>query len=345
MLFDSEQAAQNFIKFNHDEILEENGKAPTRAYYCDMCLGWHVTSMDSFDTTSSYEVLEKRVGLHPYSKMLDADVANLQVLFGEGKYEECFHLAMERLKHYRITKRFKVELFRLDVIRLYIPILSKCLEQLLARSEEALRQKDYHTAREGVKVFNRTANELAVYWQVDPVFLQLQESFFKRSKDLKQEIHSAAAADASLSAAERRRNNPKGNVKRRDAKRLPELLEFSQSLLASLSPYDSLTVAHEMMDLYLTCREKGFLEEDDDIHTKAYSHLIDIIMKFVTLIDKYIDSQAFEQAEYELEEFTSFFTEKFSQFKDDEKMAKIYEQTCALLRQKMDLLSSTTEQP
>ena len=44
MLFESKSKAMNFIKFNADEIMEESGVAPTRAYFCNSCCGWHVTS-------------------------------------------------------------------------------------------------------------------------------------------------------------------------------------------------------------------------------------------------------------------------------------------------------------
>lgn len=43
MLFETEKKALTFIKFNKDEIEEETGYAPIRAYYCDVCFGWHVT--------------------------------------------------------------------------------------------------------------------------------------------------------------------------------------------------------------------------------------------------------------------------------------------------------------
>lgn len=44
MLFAEKKNALNFIKFNYDEIYKETGKAPSRAYYCKACGGWHVTS-------------------------------------------------------------------------------------------------------------------------------------------------------------------------------------------------------------------------------------------------------------------------------------------------------------
>lgn len=47
MLFDSQSKADNFIRYNSEEIREENGKAPVRSYYCEFCCGFHVTSNPS----------------------------------------------------------------------------------------------------------------------------------------------------------------------------------------------------------------------------------------------------------------------------------------------------------
>lgn len=33
-----------FIKFNGEEIEQESGRKPVRAYYCTCCGGYHVTS-------------------------------------------------------------------------------------------------------------------------------------------------------------------------------------------------------------------------------------------------------------------------------------------------------------
>jgi hypothetical protein len=45
MLFREQSEADNFIKYNHGGILEENGKAPVRSYYCELCCGYHVTDV------------------------------------------------------------------------------------------------------------------------------------------------------------------------------------------------------------------------------------------------------------------------------------------------------------
>lgn len=47
MLFKTKAKADNFIKFNSSEMMEESGKAPIRSYYCEICGGYHVTSNNS----------------------------------------------------------------------------------------------------------------------------------------------------------------------------------------------------------------------------------------------------------------------------------------------------------
>jgi hypothetical protein len=45
MLFETEKKAENFIKFNYEEIEATSGYRPQRSYYCLFCDGWHTTSM------------------------------------------------------------------------------------------------------------------------------------------------------------------------------------------------------------------------------------------------------------------------------------------------------------
>ena len=45
LLFETEQKALRFIKFNADENEAETGRKRERAYYCECCGGWHTTSM------------------------------------------------------------------------------------------------------------------------------------------------------------------------------------------------------------------------------------------------------------------------------------------------------------
>lgn len=58
MLFSTEKAANNFLKYNQAELIELYGKAPVRAYYCDVCMGWHLTSTKGKFVISSYQLLD-----------------------------------------------------------------------------------------------------------------------------------------------------------------------------------------------------------------------------------------------------------------------------------------------
>ena len=51
-VFDSEEAAMRFIRYNKRDIIETGGYAPTRAYYCDLCCAWHVTSKKDYSQKS-----------------------------------------------------------------------------------------------------------------------------------------------------------------------------------------------------------------------------------------------------------------------------------------------------
>jgi hypothetical protein len=45
ILFETEKKADNFIKFNYEEIEVKSGYSPQRSYYCLFCGGWHITSI------------------------------------------------------------------------------------------------------------------------------------------------------------------------------------------------------------------------------------------------------------------------------------------------------------
>ena len=47
MLFCTQKKVEDFIKFNADVIFEESGIKPARTYYCQLCCGYHVTSLES----------------------------------------------------------------------------------------------------------------------------------------------------------------------------------------------------------------------------------------------------------------------------------------------------------
>ena len=59
MLFESEQKAANFIRFNQEEIALSSKKVPLRTYYCSFCCGWHVTSVSDKERIDVLEARDK----------------------------------------------------------------------------------------------------------------------------------------------------------------------------------------------------------------------------------------------------------------------------------------------
>lgn len=116
ILFETEKKALNFIKFNSEEIEEESGRAPIRAYYCEFCGGWHVTSSPRYSesktsanafikaynrdiqTPCTAPVKSKEASLEEQiQKQVDNIIETLQVLsydVAHGKYTQNEAMAM-----------------------------------------------------------------------------------------------------------------------------------------------------------------------------------------------------------------------------------------------------------
>lgn len=93
MLFETGKKAANFIKFNAQEILEENGYAPVRAYWCSGCGGWHVTSH-----MTEFQILRNKV----YGQILDLElnIKEMDKALSFGHYDECNRLVQAAVRKY-----------------------------------------------------------------------------------------------------------------------------------------------------------------------------------------------------------------------------------------------------
>ncbi len=76
MLFESEKAANTFMKFNSEEIAELNGHAPIQSYFCIACNGWHVTSHPE----EKYAVSRTERVLDSYKVFKEKQVKNREAL-------------------------------------------------------------------------------------------------------------------------------------------------------------------------------------------------------------------------------------------------------------------------
>ena len=88
MLFESKEKADKFIAYNSEGMLEENGKAPVRSYYCEMCGGYHVTSNPSLVAGESLNQRDQRMieqfanynkGADEHKKILEDFAPNFMV--------------------------------------------------------------------------------------------------------------------------------------------------------------------------------------------------------------------------------------------------------------------------
>lgn len=112
MLFESKVKAQNFIKFNADEIMEETGLAPIRAYYCSACCGWHVTSQYRSEDLSTvvYNLTQKEYDLIKEKRFVEA--ARIQNYIEEKvtEYQKKFFLSAHDEKAIESVKKARSRL-------------------------------------------------------------------------------------------------------------------------------------------------------------------------------------------------------------------------------------------
>lgn len=107
MLFESEAKANNFIKFNGNEILEETGKAPVRSYYCEFCGGYHVTSKESPEEGELLDNRDRRImskvdliskskqNYKQYFPEISKKTGHARTLIIEGNFDEAQSLLEE----------------------------------------------------------------------------------------------------------------------------------------------------------------------------------------------------------------------------------------------------------
>ena len=102
ILFESQAKANNFIKFNHDEILEETGKSPTRSYYCELCGSYHVTSIESDSVGAMIDLqvqrkVDSHIRLKQKAKELRHEQSAQRQYFSEKLKQISQNLCFERM--------------------------------------------------------------------------------------------------------------------------------------------------------------------------------------------------------------------------------------------------------
>lgn len=99
ILFITQKKADNFIRFNSEEIQKDTGYSPKRSYFCQVCGGWHVTHREYFDEEKP-TIIDKV--LSTYRMSYDSDIRimeqlekmlfQIKKLLKENDLDSCNHI-------------------------------------------------------------------------------------------------------------------------------------------------------------------------------------------------------------------------------------------------------------
>ena len=152
MLFETQAKADNFIRYNSEGILEENGKAPVRSYYCEMCGGYHVTSNPSAEVGEQLNQRDRQLihNITAYQKeikevkalraLLSKRLERIKALLFFGQVDEAedlldiCNLDIEEISSHPLRGTGKLTTLRGRVDKMYKLMAS--VKDLLGKTEE-----------------------------------------------------------------------------------------------------------------------------------------------------------------------------------------------------------------
>ncbi|MDD5770566.1 MAG: hypothetical protein PHE25_06350 [Candidatus Gracilibacteria bacterium] len=89
ILFETEKKAENFMKFNNDEIESKSGYSPQRSYYCVFCMGWHITSIkENIGLSKKEKIIEEFNQQKDLKKVVHQDIRTEKINELENKIKE-----------------------------------------------------------------------------------------------------------------------------------------------------------------------------------------------------------------------------------------------------------------
>ena len=152
MLFETQAKADNFIRYNSEGILEENGKAPVRSYYCEMCGGYHVTSNPSAEVGERFNQRDRQLihkitayqkeieEVKALSALLSKRLERIKALLFFGQVDEAedlldiCNLDIEEISSHPLRGTGKLTTLRGRVDKMYKLMAS--VKDLLGKTEE-----------------------------------------------------------------------------------------------------------------------------------------------------------------------------------------------------------------
>lgn len=211
--FDSEEAAKRFINWNGKEILEENGYAPRRAYYCPACGGWHVTSSSRktnntvIDRELSNKILpaslfkckpNDNVLVPLYSKMVKLAIRSLNLGFNGSKKKalrrcnESIFLAEKTEELGKILGVKSKQLYRCTLFKSILKNIQKALNESPIdniRLDELMNQVYWFIEKNGRNNFSYTPYNTGGFdykvtpYNIESVLYNLQEKEKEKERE------------------------------------------------------------------------------------------------------------------------------------------------------------------
>lgn len=293
MLFESEQAANRFMEFNADEIQEENGKAPVRAYYCDMCLGWHLTSRTDFDVDSSIDIITRRFTvLKTAPEKYQGYTKAAQDLLKKGLYRQAYDKALTTYKKIRRETFYSPEqkqtLFAplCTIIEKALVVLIAQLRQSRATNPEADHSKPVNELKSLISLLNLPEPEIAAIYHKYIALADEIKSEIQQEALLKNDSHAKVVESD---------GNPKVVSSSTEEKLYQLMADISENIL----------VQEYIKAVYLSIHAIGKLKKVDEsklwasretLQADIYKKMLDAIMGYFTMVDKAIETQELDEA-------------------------------------------------
>ena len=217
MFFETKSKADNFIKYNKDNILEEKGYAPVRSYYCEFCCGYHVTSNSSVEIGERLDEKEHEFLMQFTSTKLDDldfnefyasvlnKIAQAESMMYEGDFQKIEQLREEienlRTKHKVLLrlpshKREKFLLLSKKIGALYdleirikelIESDDDALNEFLSCEQPSVELLPLIPVIKGILLMRQVLKEIEV------IQIQVNEGNIAKAQELKNELRHTVA--------------------------------------------------------------------------------------------------------------------------------------------------------
>ena len=151
MVFESRAKALNFIRFNAEEINDENGYAPKRAYYCSSCGAWHVTHSDIHQDS-----IERK--MEPIKECVQQKMDKFDAAIAGSDYVAVYDCALSThfsVKGYlSLAKHLEVQTYTDDATQMQNHLFSSMLDIIRKISAEGDKDIEENRSDIAAKVFS-----------------------------------------------------------------------------------------------------------------------------------------------------------------------------------------------